>query len=148
MRDWDSRGHDDQASSTGAVQRQEIGVGKQSLINVTFAPRASSTGGPLQLRTLQPNVVPHDEHIQAAAARGLEEVGGSLPHLDAIQRAFGRHDVTGINAHVGGPAAEATQAMGAEAYATGTTLRSVAHRAFTPWRMRRRTWFSSAAACS
>jgi hypothetical protein len=45
-----------------------------------------------------------------------------MPHLSAIQRAFGRHDVSGIQAHVGGPATEATQAIGAEAYASGNHI--------------------------
>ncbi len=36
-----------------------------------------------------------------------------------IQRSFGAHDLSAIQAHVGGPAAAASAAMGAEAYATG-----------------------------
>lgn len=119
------------------MQRQEIGVGKRTLVDATFAPRVQSTGGSLQLQTLQPNRVPGDERVHTAAAGGLEGPGGSLPHLETIQRAFGRHDVTGISAHVGGPAARATQAMGAEAYATGShvafagapSLHTAAHEA-------------------
>lgn len=57
--------------------------------------------------------------IQQAAAQGVAGGGGSLPHGDTIQRAFGRHDVSGIQAHVGGEAATASRAIGAEAYATG-----------------------------
>src|SRR5262249_15118079 len=38
---------------------------------------------------------------------------------DAIQRAFGRHDITTIQAHTGGDAQAASRAIGAEAYATG-----------------------------
>jgi hypothetical protein len=57
--------------------------------------------------------VPH------AAAAGVAGPGERLPHLDAIQRAFGAHDVTGVVAHVGGPAAAAAETIGAEAYATG-----------------------------
>ena len=47
---------------------------------------------------------------------------GSLPYLDSIQHSFGHHDVSSIEAHVGGPAAQASQAMGAEAYATGNRV--------------------------
>jgi hypothetical protein len=36
-----------------------------------------------------------------------------------IQQLFGRHDISGIESHVGGSAATASQAIGAEAYATG-----------------------------
>jgi len=57
--------------------------------------------------------------VRAAAARGIEGAGGGLPHLDRIQQAFGPHDVSGVQAHVGGPAAEAASAMGAQAYAAG-----------------------------
>ena len=35
---------------------------------------------------------------------------------------FGRHDVSGIQAHVGGPAATASDAIGASAYATGSQV--------------------------
>ena len=137
IRDRDDGRYGYQASNTGAVQRQEIGVGKRTLIDATFAPRVQRIGGSVQLQTLQPHRASDDEQVHTAAAGGLEGPGGSLPHLDTIQRAFGRHDVTGINAHVGGPAAEATQAMGAEAYATGShvafagapSLHTAAHEA-------------------
>jgi hypothetical protein len=42
-----------------------------------------------------------------------------LPYRDAIQRAFGRHDVSGIESHVGGGAEAASRALGAEAYTLG-----------------------------
>src|SRR5947207_2288115 len=57
--------------------------------------------------------------VHRAAAHGLSGSGGTLPHLGAIQRAFGRHDVSGVSAHVGGRAAEGASAMGARAYAAG-----------------------------
>ncbi len=56
--------------------------------------------------------------IHAVAARGLAGSGGTLPHADTIQRAFGRHDVSGVRAHVGGVAGEAATAIGAKAYAS------------------------------
>jgi hypothetical protein len=58
-------------------------------------------------------------HIHAAAQRGIAGGSGPLPHLDHIQRLFGRHDVSGVKAHVGGEASEASHAMGAMAFATG-----------------------------
>ena len=57
--------------------------------------------------------------VQAAAARGQSGSSTTLPHLDVIQTSFGRHDVSSVDAYVGGAAAEATASMGAEAYATG-----------------------------
>jgi len=58
--------------------------------------------------------------VHDAAARGIAGPATSLPFADQIQASFGtRHDVSSIQAHVGGPATEATTAMGASAYATG-----------------------------
>lgn len=77
-----------------------------------------------------------NQRIQEAAAHGLSGSAGQLPHLDQIQQAFGSHDISGIKAHTDGPAAEANQAMGANAYATGdrvvmsdTSLHTAAHEA-------------------
>ncbi len=60
-----------------------------------------------------------DAALHEAAARGTSGTGGALPHLDPIQRSFGRHDVSHVRAHTGRAATEAARAMGAEAYATG-----------------------------
>ena len=57
--------------------------------------------------------------VQHAAARGVAGTGNQLPHAEAIQRLFGRHDISSVEAHVGGEAATASRAIGAEAYATG-----------------------------
>jgi len=57
--------------------------------------------------------------IHESAQRGVATPASPLPHLDLIQRAFGRHDVSGVKAHVGGEAAASTREMGAAAYATG-----------------------------
>jgi hypothetical protein len=62
------------------------------------------------------------EDVQSAAAQGVSGSGSQLPHLDAIQSSFGSHDVSGVDSHVGGAAAEAGQSMGAEAYATGNSV--------------------------
>ncbi|MEO8551655.1 MAG: DUF4157 domain-containing protein, partial [Kofleriaceae bacterium] len=61
-------------------------------------------------------------NIQRAAQRGVATGGGQLPHLAQIQRAFGRHDVSAVSAHVGGAAAEASLAIGARAYAVGNKV--------------------------
>lgn len=66
------------------------------------------------LAAMTPDAATHE-----LAAAGVAGSGGALPHLDQIQDAFGHHDVHAVQAHVGGPAAEASEAMGATAYATG-----------------------------
>lgn len=58
-------------------------------------------------------------HVQASAAAGVAGSGARLPHLQTIQRAFGRHDVSHVQAFSGSAAASACSAIGAEAYATG-----------------------------
>ncbi|WP_428267601.1 DUF4157 domain-containing protein [Haliangium sp.] len=60
--------------------------------------------------------------IHAAASAGVSGSGGALPHLDTIQSAFGGHDVSGVQAHVGGKAADAAGSIGAVAYATGNDI--------------------------
>jgi hypothetical protein len=57
--------------------------------------------------------------VHAAAAHGTSGAPTALPHIEQIQRSFGSHDVSHVQAHVGGLAAEGARAMGAQAYATG-----------------------------
>ena len=59
------------------------------------------------------------ERVHQAAQHGTSGSGGALPHIDRIQRAFGRHDVSGVRAHTDERAAEGARAMGAEAFADG-----------------------------
>src|SRR5213078_3644247 len=58
----------------------------------------------------------------AVAAHGVQGSEQRMPHMDTLQRVFGRHDLSGISAHVGGPAQEACTTMGATAYATGNRV--------------------------
>ena len=53
--------------------------------------------------------------VPAIAARGVSGAGQKLPHGERIQASFGRHDVSGVRAHVGGDAAEAAGRIGAAA---------------------------------
>jgi len=54
--------------------------------------------------------------IHQTAATGVRGAGTDLPHVDRIQAAFGRHDVTSVQAHVGAAAAQAAKAINAAAY--------------------------------
>jgi hypothetical protein len=60
-----------------------------------------------------------DDQVHEAAQSGVAGGGGPLPHLEAIQRSFGDHDVRRVQAHADGAAGHAAAAMGASAYATG-----------------------------
>lgn len=58
--------------------------------------------------------------VHRAAADGVRSGGQALPFMDQIQSAFGSsHDLGNVQAHVGGPTADACEQMGAVAYATG-----------------------------
>jgi hypothetical protein len=76
--------------------------------------------------------------VHAAAAEGTSGSGGTLPHANKIQASFGSHNIGSISAHTDAGAAEATSAMGANAYASGkhvafargkTDLHTAAHEA-------------------
>ncbi len=114
-----------QATTTAA----DPSPGKRTLVEQAYAEvqrRAGADGG-----------VHDDAAVHASAARGVATPASALPHADQIQRSFGRHDISSIQAHVGGEAAASAGAMGAEAYAsgnhvvlgTGTDLSTVAHEA-------------------
>ncbi|HEY4242496.1 MAG TPA: DUF4157 domain-containing protein [Kofleriaceae bacterium] len=57
--------------------------------------------------------------VHQAAQHGTSGGGAALPYIDQIQRAFGKHDVSGIRAHTDERAAAGARAMGAEAFADG-----------------------------
>jgi hypothetical protein len=83
-----------------------------------------TASAPVELAAVQLDASPSDAHedpfaIHLLARDGVASGGGRLPHHDAIQRSFGHHDLSGVRAHVGGAATEASAAMGARAYATG-----------------------------
>jgi hypothetical protein len=120
-RDRKRRPTDDDALP--AVQRMP---GKTSRAESRYGSGSAATSTPVvQLRPTPPSTDAHDDpfglHVQDAAERGVSGAGGSaLPHGDAIQRSFGRHDISGVTAHVGGAATAACDDIGAQAYATGT----------------------------
>ncbi|MEZ4403234.1 MAG: DUF4157 domain-containing protein [Kofleriaceae bacterium] len=109
-----------------AVQRQQIAHDLAAACGFFGGPAASIDASLAQL-PVQASGDRHtgldDATIAARAAYGVSGSGGALPHLDAIQRAFGpAHDLTGVRAHVGGAAADAATAIGAHAYATGNDV--------------------------
>jgi hypothetical protein len=59
------------------------------------------------------------QRVQSVAAEGVSSPASALPYAEQIQRSFGRHDISSIDAHVGGAAAESSHAIGATAFAIG-----------------------------
>ena len=143
-------------ASTGAAAAQDAPVpGKQTLTQGMVHPAAAARSAPSEPAPAPPLSVPSGprptlqmlfgrrsptsdpEQVHAAAARGTSTAAGQLPHFEQIQRSFGRHDISGVQAHVGADAAASAQEMGAAAYATGnhvvlgagTDLHTVAHEA-------------------
>jgi Caspase domain/Domain of unknown function (DUF4157) len=72
----------------------------------------------LQMRQAGRAVGLDEARRRELAAAGLSGPGGPLPHLDRVQRSFGRHDVSAVRAHVDGNAAQASEQIGALAYAS------------------------------
>lgn len=112
------------------VCSHEPAAGKQTLVGQIVAPV-------IQQRADDKHEPTDEATVQAAAPRGVATPASRLPFSDMLQRVFGRHDVSSIQAHTGPEAAASAQAMGAEAYATsdhvvlgrGADLHTVAHEA-------------------
>jgi hypothetical protein len=110
----------------GTVQALQRMTGNQAVMRMLDIQRA-----PGDLRE------PSNETIRAAAVAGVRTPSTSLPYLDRIQASFGHHSIGDVQAHVGSAAARASQAMNAQAYATGNhvvfgarpDLRTAAHEA-------------------
>ncbi len=106
-------------------------------VQMTLAPSSAAVAQSQELQLQMKRNGEKTEAIHAAAARGIQGSGSSLPHLNAIQRSFGHHNISNVQAHVGGAATEANRSMGAEAYATGNhvafkeqpSLHTAAHEA-------------------
>lgn len=126
------------------VPHSAKGVAEQpgaTLAGSGTAPASASTQNATTRATLQMlfgfGPAANRANAHAAAARGIATPATQLPFADRIQRAFGRHDISRIQAHVGGDAAASARDMGARAYATGdhvvlgerADLRTVAHEA-------------------
>jgi len=78
------------------------------------------------------------QEVHEVASDGFAGASEPLPHLAAIQRAFGHHDISSVRAFRGGEAREACDQLGAHAYAmdgqvamgpTGADLHTAAHEA-------------------
>lgn len=114
--------HASRAPGTGATARgagaMHGSVGKRTLVEAIDAAPACA-GAAVQRRPTAGDQVREPDAVQAAAAHGTSGAAGPLPHLDRIQRLFGRHDVRGVRSYVDASAAEGAATMGAPAFAIG-----------------------------
>ena len=74
---------------------------------------------PIQLSAVEASRAGSGAEFVQVAQAGVRGSGATLPHFDAIQRAFGSHDVSHVQAFTGAAAASACRTIGAQAYATG-----------------------------
>ncbi|MEO1272411.1 MAG: DUF4157 domain-containing protein [Myxococcota bacterium] len=82
--------------------------------------RMSGVTGDALLQRLTHNATPTSDGettVHGIAATGMSGPGQRLPFAAPIQRAFGHHAISDVQAHVGGPAWEACQSLGAAGYA-------------------------------
>lgn len=99
------------AASGAVVQCKPLANGAASILEL-FSPSA------VQMRGA--GGAASSKAVHTAAARGTATSPTAMPHADKIQASFGAaHDVSGIQAHVGGDTAAACHDMGASAFATG-----------------------------
>ena len=73
-------------------------------------------GKDIQLKRMEGEEI---QSIHAAAAAGVQGTGHPLPHFDKIQKSFGQHDVSGVQAFSDAKAKNASRDIGAKAYTTG-----------------------------
>src|SRR5688572_22077683 len=138
----ESMGRGAEGSATGAAMEGMGAVGKRTLVEQESSGGSSqrstdpmpflqlggarsgtsSDTGATQVQLDVGTSMLDDADVQDVAQAGVGDSGTSLPHLEAIQQSFGEHDVSGIRAHIGGPAAAAADSIGASAYATGSDV--------------------------
>jgi len=116
--------HQDRKPDAAAPKQADLiqRSAKKDLAGMDFASQeaALTPEGSVQMRAAPGAQRGGD--VQAAAAEGVQGGGQAMPHLDKIQASFGNHDVGNVQAHVGGEAKEASESIGAEAYATGNNV--------------------------
>lgn len=104
--------HDANSAMHGQLRQTDGLADQQSLLSPAQSAPVQCHGGGTQ----------DPARVQQAAAQGVSGGGGRLPHLERIQQSFGDHDVANVQAHMGGGAGAACEAIGASAYATGNSV--------------------------
>jgi hypothetical protein len=68
------------------------------------------------------NQCAESDHVAEAAEPALDHAAAPLPHFERLQAAFGRHDLSDVRTVIGGPARQATESMGADAFTSGSRI--------------------------
>ena len=108
---------------------RESGERDSAQVDDAPAPRTKFAGGAIPpvsggFKEPKPAASERAYGTQEIADRGVSGSGGALPHAGQIQQSFGKHAgaLDGVQAHVGGKASVAANAIGAQAYATGNSV--------------------------
>lgn len=119
-----------QRAAPGATSPQQGGAKSAWELTMSLEMDAAHRGvqaladhraAPVQARASADRPATGDVH--SAAAEGVRGSGQPLPYMEQIQSAFGAsHDLSNVQAHIGGPTADACEQMGAVAYATGEQI--------------------------
>jgi Domain of unknown function (DUF4157) len=123
-------------SAFGAAVKNRGVLGAGEMLALQAAAGNRAVAGLVQAKRERPST-DDSARVHEAAKLGIGGGSGKLPHLERIQRSFGRHDVTGVVAHTGEQATAGAQAMGAAAFTMGNhvafagsaDLRTAAHEA-------------------
>lgn len=88
------------------------------------APMGMSSNAPVQAAMVQGSGASERSpgSVHQAASRGVSGGGGQLPYLGAIQKSFGGHDVSSVQAHTDENARKGCSQMGAKAFTTGNHI--------------------------
>lgn len=112
------RHHNDPSDRAGSDRRQDEArvPGRSTLVDAHYGAPGMVVA-PDEQAPAEPAAAP--ERLARDATRGG---GRRLPHFEAIQRAFGRHDVSDVTSYGGADVADAGRALGAHAFAIGNAV--------------------------
>ena len=94
-------------SHSGSWSHHEAGSGGHESAGRSPGKQTLVEQAPLQMReepAAQAAEAPAAPDVHALAGKGTATAGGSLPHFDVVQAAFGHHDLSGLVAHTGAEA--------------------------------------------
>lgn len=115
-------GSADAASRSPAGRVQSPRPSKVSLQLATSLPVAGDAAGGADAGFASGGSAVRAAGVRAIAEEGMAGSAGDLPYLSVLQPAFGAHDLRGVKAYVGGPAARAASRIGARAYTVGDRI--------------------------
>jgi hypothetical protein len=123
----DHEPHRASAPAAAATRNDSLEPGQASRSSLLRRPDNAVASGLVQRKETEARPRDKDAGGEGPAAHeiaseGIAGAATALPFLGQIQRSFGSHDVSNIQAHIGGPATQACRNIGARAYATGNHI--------------------------